>query len=599
MPASHNPPPKPSLLVALISLAVVRRLRPDWVAVSLSTAAADCGMSAQRLSRLASGAILPFEEAVVLLCRRGRPPVDRQANADSETAITAALCTVATALLSQLRLRGEAVRALIVGAYLRLQTAHPKLTQKRFCATLALPQRTLRHWLSTTPRRQAPPAPTPPEPPQRGRERGLRRPRFGFDVTVPDTQVAADTTQLEAFGVKLALVAAQDVGGRDQDLLDAVIVDDHECADTVVAVLETAVGGKLGQQVVTDQGTPYLAERTREAIDALDADHAIQREGDPLGKATIERAFGTVKSIAAPLLALTNELAQRLPALRHTDLACAATTLLLTLLLRAYQAGARATRRANDARGGLDEQALARVAEANRERARAEHRSARLLLTRLHSVHQLDGKLQRFIRDFRRVPLPVLHDAEHAFAVQAHRGDIAKRTAFFAAIVTRLWDAYRARQARRARNRRLLERLRGQRRSHHAREAAWDGRPHAQLAAALDLLAAQYLPSLRTLLAGGAGLGRAWLRAALARLRRLHDSAAVDIALGTFSAFAEKNLDTLGQDGITAVEVAFRTALSALTTPPSTHHCAARLTCAILGKTGPRTRPETSSPLRI
>jgi len=594
MPASHASPPKPSPLVALICLAVVHRLHPQWVSVPLSTAAADCDISAQRLSRLATRILAPLERLVATRLRRGRPPRSQDARAD-DSAITAALCAVATSLLSELTLRGDTVRALCVGAYLRLRAAHPRLTQKRFCQTLALPERTLRSWLAST---RSPAAPAVPPAPPASKRRPLRRPHFGFEVTVPDTQVAADTTQLEAFGVKLALVAAQDVGGRDLELLDAVIVDDHDSADAVVAVLEAAIGDKPGQQVITDQGTPYLAERTREAIDALDADHAIQREGDPIGKATIERAFGTVKSQLAPLLTLTNELARRLPALRSPALACAATTLLLTLLLRAYQAGARASRRAIDARGGANEQTLARVAEQSRQNARAEHRSARLLLTRLHSAYQLDGPVQRFIRDFRSTPLFVLHRAERAFAAQAHRGDIAKRTAFFAAIVNRLHDEYRAKTARRARQRRALASLRKLRLRHERQEATWRADPAAQLCAALDLLAAQLVPSRRELLAGGAGLGRAWLRAALARLHHLHDRAAADIAAGLFEAFARRRRNTLGDAGIDRVHEVFRGELARMPANSPTNPCAAPSTRAILARAGPKTRPEALPALR-
>ena len=82
---------------------------------------------------------------------------------------------------------------------------------------------------------RAPVSPVAP-PPEKKRPKKLspRRPRFGFDVTLPDTQVATDTTDLEAFGVSLKLVAAQDVGGRDQDLFDSIIVDNRESADHVV-----------------------------------------------------------------------------------------------------------------------------------------------------------------------------------------------------------------------------------------------------------------------------------------------------------------------------------------------------------------------------
>jgi hypothetical protein len=40
------------------------------------------------------------------------------------------------------------------------------------------------------------------------RPRSLRRRRFGFGFTLPGTQVAADTTDLEVLGVPLELLAA-------------------------------------------------------------------------------------------------------------------------------------------------------------------------------------------------------------------------------------------------------------------------------------------------------------------------------------------------------------------------------------------------------
>jgi hypothetical protein len=587
MSASHAPPPKPSPLVCLICLAIVHRLRPDWVSVPLQAAAREAEISAQRLSRLCSRAIAAFEGVVATLSRRGRPPGSTATKDHDEHVITSALLEVATSLLGALRLRGETVRALCVGAYLRLRQAHPKLTQKRFCATLGLPERTLRAWL-----RAAPAAPQhavvapPPEPEQK---RPPRRPRFGFDVTVPDTQLAADTTQLEAFGVKVALVAAQDVGGRDQDLLDAIVVDDHEDAEHVVTVLEEAIGEQTGQQVLTDQGTPYLAKRTEEALDQLDTEHAPQREGDPQGKATVERAFGTVKQLMGPLLALTNELAARIAALRRVDLARAVTKLLLTMLLRAYQAGARASERASDARAGVDAQTLERVAAESRERARAEHRSRRLLLTWLHTAYQLDTPLRRFIAAFRRFPLAVLHRAETAFARQAHRGDIAKRTAYFAAIVRRFHREHQAAKALQAE----LTHQRDLRRQNAALDKRLTDAPEQQLASALEMLAAQLTPDRRSLIAEGAGLGRAWLRRAVERLRQRDGLTADDIARGVFCAFENRRVD-LDADAIAPL----RRLLDDHLTPAPKDHCAGPSICDILSRAGPNRRPEPSPTLR-
>ncbi|MDH5676868.1 MAG: hypothetical protein OEZ06_32430, partial [Myxococcales bacterium] len=151
-------------------------------------------------------------------------------------------------------------------------------------------------------------------------------------------------------------------------------------------------------QLLTDQGSPYMAKQTLELLDALDVEHAPQREADPQGKATIERAFGTCKQMLEPLLSLTDRMAQALPQLADLDLARATVTVLMTLLLRAYQAGARAAHRADEQRGGLNEQALARAAAEQRDSARADDRSVRLLLTRIHGAYDLPGSPQAFIR---------------------------------------------------------------------------------------------------------------------------------------------------------------------------------------------------------
>jgi len=601
MATSHTFPPKPSPLLTLICLGIVKRSRPQWTAVSLSSAARESGVSAQRLSRLTSRAIERFEAVIAFVSRRGRPPSASQRDAAAtDNAITEALLGVATTCLSHVPLRGATMRALIVGAYLKLRAEQPKLTQKRFCAALSVPERTLRQWLSRAPASTAPAdavletkAPQPPT------KRAPRRPRFGFDVTVADTQLAADTTDLEAFGVPLKLVAAQDVGGRDHDLLDAVIVDDSESAEHVVAVIEQAIGDKTGQQVITDQGTPYLAHKTREALDALDADHAVQKEADPLGKATIERAFGTVKAIAQPLLSLSSAVAERIPALRRADLARAVTTLLLIALLRAYQAGARAARRADAARAGLDAQTLARAAEDSRQRARAEHRSARQLLGRIHFAYQLQGCEQRFIRTFRTFPLSVLQRAETAFAAHAHRGDIEHRSAYFAAIVHRIHRDHRADLARRERNQRELDRARADTLRHHKQLAAHRQDPAGHLAASLDLLAYQLDDKRCALRFSAAGLGRAWLRAAIDRLAQLHgDTATRDIAAGLFNDFVNRRHD-LGDDAIDAIGAVARQLLDARAQPSSTQHCAASFTSAILNRAGPNTRSGPSPPLRI
>ena len=135
MPSSHIRPAKPSPLLPLICLSIVRRVRPDWVAVSLRDAARAEGINAERISRVTGRVLVLFESAVDRVTRIGRPHKDSdakngQSDAQSELALTRALLEVASSILQRVKLRKDTMRALIVGAYLRLRDAHPRLTQK-------------------------------------------------------------------------------------------------------------------------------------------------------------------------------------------------------------------------------------------------------------------------------------------------------------------------------------------------------------------------------------------------------------------------------------------------------------------------------------
>lgn len=602
MSSSHISQLKPSPLLAIVCLAILSRLRPTWVAIPLKQAACEEGINPQRLSRVSSRVIAGFEAVLKAATRIGRPTGDHLGETnETELAVTRALLGVAQSILAHVPLCKPAVHALVVGSWLRLRGEHPQLTQLRFCETLGLPTRTLRSWMnespspprtSTQPTSSSPRIPVAPTRPPRPRKRPPRRPRFGFDVILADTQFAADTTDLSAFDVSLKLIAAQDIGGRDQNLFDAIIVDDHESADLVAEVLTNALRDLPGAQVITDQGTPYLAKLTRDTLDDLEVEHAPQREADPQGKATVERAFETVKSIARPLLILTNRIARAVPVLSNPTLAKAATTLLLTALLRAYQAGARAACRADHARAGIDVDALQRVAKQSRERARAEDRSARLLLEHIHGAYQIDRPLRDFVRGFRRFPLSVLHSAERNFARQAHRDDIRNRAAYFGALVRFANDAHRKKRASEQNSRATTERLEKQRCRVDAQRTAWLADPAAWLRDAVDTIAAQWHDG--RLLFGGSGLATTWMTQALARLLHLHGPlVTADVTAGVFRAFEQTALPRIHRDGVAAVRAVLCRHLDALPRPDDHSSCMASF-AAILRGTGLDPRPPPS-----
>jgi hypothetical protein len=602
MSSSHTRLARPSPILALVCLSVVQRLHPEWIAVPLGQAAREHDVSPQHLSRLCSRAIRRFEAVMATLTRRGRPPVDSEASeAATELALTRALLGVATSILEQVSLRKQAVRALVVGAFERLEAEHRGLTCARFTRALGISERTFRYWRRQA--RETHPSDTPveeaPSAPRKPRARPPRRPRCGFDVTLPGTQYAADTTDLRVFDVPLKLMAAQDVGGRDTDLLDGVVVDDHESAELIAGALVQALAGREGAQIITDQGTPYMAKSLSEAMDGLSAEHAPQREGTPTDKPTIEKAFDTVKSIAGPLFELTNRLGQVVPELADPAIATSSARLVIIMLLRAYQAGARATRRALEARGSTDPEELARLAEESRERARKHDQSVRLRLQHIHELYNLPRSVTAFVRTFRRYPLAVIEAAERGFREQAHRGDIRDRWSYFAAVVRRCNDHHQQELARRQSDeqarleRRQQEAVReAEVRRHHADPASW-------LRDTLDYIMATWNPALGRFGFGNGTFGLGRLRSAVTRLVEIHGAtAARDIARGVLANFVAQSPQRLGAGGVETVTAILESHLPADPGPPTPSQLAYDLAAATLHLTGSEPRPGTSPPLR-
>jgi hypothetical protein len=147
--ASHNVMSKPSIMLALVCLAVVHRLRPAWICIALDAAARSEKVNPQRLSRLCTKCLGVFENSLASATRIGRPVHEKKNESDTaQIALLGALLDVTTYILKHVSLRKPAIRALIVGAFLRLKQAHPELTRRRFCQTLNLSGRTFRHWVA-------------------------------------------------------------------------------------------------------------------------------------------------------------------------------------------------------------------------------------------------------------------------------------------------------------------------------------------------------------------------------------------------------------------------------------------------------------------
>jgi hypothetical protein len=556
--SSHASVRATTSLLTVLCLALVHRERPDWLAIGVADAASAAALAPERVSRLATRAEGLFKDVIATLTRRGRPRRERLADAmQGEVIRLRALLTVATMILGLVSFKKPAIRAAVLGAWLRLSTEHPSLTKTEFCKTLSVSERTFRQWLRA-PSASRPATPSPsPSPKPKPRKRPPRRPRFTFDVFLPDTQIGADTTDLSAFGVPLKLVGVQDIGGRDQSLFDSVVIDTSESSTHVIDALRPVLRDCPGAQAITDQGTPYMAHDTRAELAALEVEHAPQKEGDPTGKATVEKGFDTLKAIAHPLLALSGSIAELAPALRSAAIALPFARLVVGTVLRAYQAGARATRRAVEARGAASEDDLVRAAARAREAARADDRSARLLLTHLHDVFRIEGSCSDFVARFRRYPLDVLRSAEAALTKRlllCGAPYVRSIAHYFGAIIRSEYREQRLRRIERDASHKLNARLHREQLERSTAYRAHLNNPTRWLREALDLIAMHWLPDQRALLFGGDGLGIAWMRGALAILFSRHSATpTADLVAGVLHDFRSAHLASLGDDGCAAI----------------------------------------------
>lgn len=59
-------------LLALVSLALIREVHPEWTTASVAARAQELSISAERISRVKSAVKSQFEELVAVVSRRGR-----------------------------------------------------------------------------------------------------------------------------------------------------------------------------------------------------------------------------------------------------------------------------------------------------------------------------------------------------------------------------------------------------------------------------------------------------------------------------------------------------------------------------------------------
>lgn len=512
---------KPTPLLAVFAAAVVASFDPGWLSAPIADLARSQGLRADRISRLKRRLFAPFEALLEGASRRGRKPASSgAADCESRVRVLEALLGVAAEIIASLAIAKPALQDRLVAARDRLKK-QLGLSHARFCELLGLSERTVRFWAKRRSKPPVAPKNTSPKP-RKPRNEG----RFDLDVTLPGLQTAADTSDWSLFGVGLKIVACQDPGNRHRELWNAFALDDHEDHELVCEVVGKAIGDQPGSQIITDQGTPYLASEARRCYEEMELEHAPQKEGAPTEKATLERSFRTVKDALRPLTRFFDRLGQLVPALESVDCARAIGGLLLGVYLQVY----RVAERKATVEYSRDRDVLEAIAEQQRDRARADTRSAKLALERIHEEYQLEGSKTKFVRSLRRHHAEDILEAERRLRRKACRCVAKQCDRYFVGILRNVAEESRIARARRARELRELSRLRDTARKQAELQALFREEPEHCVASALELLEVQYNPATEKLIQDGRGPGRARLAQALQMLQDRFPSSSWDRA---------------------------------------------------------------------
>ena len=506
-PSSPTAPSQPSPLLALLAASVVKSFDPAWLSRPVSELAGDVGIRADRVSRLKKKLLGSLEKLLSRASTRGRKKRRKPSKKELRLLRLQALLDVSREVLRLGGVKKRRAQDFLVAARDRLKREQ-EISSADFCRALGLSERTVRYWAKrgvAMPKQEEVPEP-PPEPGDR------RIGRFDLAVTLPGLQAMGDTTSLSLFGVPLKVVALQDPGARHERPWEDFAVDTEENHQVVIDVVTAALEGKRGTQVIFDQGTPYMAAATKDALEELGLFHEPQKEGAPTEKATLERSFGIVKRCLAPLFGLTDKLAALLPALKDEALAKAVGRLFLAAYLHVYVTASRVreTGRTDDP------QVLEAIAEAQREKAVAEHRSAKLLLEAIFDRHGFEGSKRDFVRAHRYHFIEDIEEAERRLARQATRSRILHWERYFAGILHNVREGRRKERERRASLKRRAVRERSEaeraRRERDAHEADLKEDPARRIAEGLSVVAGQYRKATDNLFNDGVGPGTRQIR---------------------------------------------------------------------------------------
>jgi hypothetical protein len=553
--SSQTTPFSPTPLLALICAAIVKTFDSSWLARPLAELAAESGVRPERVSRLWRRLLGAMERLLARASTRGRKSRRRPSKTERRRIRAEALLSVAGEVIRLGGVKKRRARDFLIAARDRLK-AEQDISHRDFCRALRLSERTVRSWARKSVAAPEEPDPTPR--PQAKRWRGVGR--FDLAVTLPELQVVGDTTNLTILGVPLKVVAFQDPGRRHLSPWESFLVESEENHELVMEAIKEAVGDRTGMQVVVDQGSPYMAAAVKDACEDLELLHEPQKEGTPTEKATKERQFGVVKHFLGPLLTLTGKIAEAVPSLQNADLAKAFGRLLLGTYLRVYVAAAavRETNRPDDP------VVLEEIARVQREKAVAEHRSAKLLLEGIFERYHLEGSKRDFVRAHRRRQLEDIEEAERRLVKKAGDGSIRNWSRYFSGILVKVVEERAEARRQKAGRRRREAKERAQRQQDSRTAVAWEQllreHPEHGLAEGLKNITSQYRPNRNDLLYQGAGLGTRQVRQALQIMVEQSGQAMADRAEVGWRTFLASNAEPRAVPLVRAVFDALLTA---------------------------------------
>jgi hypothetical protein len=237
---------------------------------------------------------------------------------------------------------------------------------------------------------------------------------------------------------------------------------------------------------------------------------------------------------------LTRKLAELIPALRRDDIARPVAALLLATYLRVFELGHRD--RAHPLEGA-DPQLLRDIADEQREKARHETESKRLLLGEIYDGLGCTGSRERFIRNFRHHHLEDIQATQRLLVQNWHC--CCRIYAPERAFAWQLWKAadYGDRQRCAAHARRRADaQLERQLRTDRARETFITEHPDELLRRGLDLVATQCHTDVgRELLRARRGPGPSSVARAVELLRADHPAVHLDIVEATWRAWSSSS----------------------------------------------------------